>query len=59
MKEVKNITLKEQIINARKRGLSIKLIAECTHLSENKVRGIIYGRSRAIQRKSQLETQNR
>lgn len=35
------MTKKQQVINAHKRGLSVKLIAECSHLTEKQVKNII------------------
>ncbi len=51
-------TIDEQIINAYKRGLSVKLIAECTYKTEKQVRRIIDGH-RAIQREQETTKENR
>ena len=51
------MNIKQQIINAHKRGLSVKLIAECSHLTEKQVRRIINGH-RTIQREQEATKEN-
>lgn len=52
------MTKKQQVINAHKRGLSVKLIAECSHLTEKQVRRIIDGH-RIIQREQETTKENK